>query len=162
MRVYMSTRRPHVMSTVARLEEVNTRESPVSPLVLKHEHVSESPWVSHPVGLGQGPRICISIKSPDNDVGCGITRWEPLACSFTAAPLSWRSKRVHCKPPPTTQNWQAVPWHHLYTAQCITVEWNFKEAHHCFLHAVLLQMGVIADSINPLSFSLRLIFWSQL
>lgn len=39
-----------------RLEETNTRESPISPVVLKLEHVSESPRVSHSVDLGWGPR----------------------------------------------------------------------------------------------------------
>lgn len=36
----------------ARLEETNTREFSISPVVLKVEHVLESPGVSHSVGLG--------------------------------------------------------------------------------------------------------------
>lgn len=40
----------------ARLEDTNTRESPISLVVLKLEHFSELPRASHSVSLGSGPR----------------------------------------------------------------------------------------------------------
>lgn len=40
----------------ASIDERNTRESPISPVALKLEHVSELPRVSHSVGRGWGPR----------------------------------------------------------------------------------------------------------
>lgn len=37
---------------IARLQGINTRETPISPVVLERGQVSESPRVSHSVGLG--------------------------------------------------------------------------------------------------------------
>lgn len=58
----------------ARLEETNSREFSISPVVLKVEHVLESPGVSHSVGLGWGPRSAFLthfqtvMRGPEPDV----------------------------------------------------------------------------------------------
>lgn len=56
MHVHMWAPADELEAMVASIEERNTRESPISPVGLKLEHVSESPRVSHSVGLGWGPR----------------------------------------------------------------------------------------------------------
>lgn len=52
----------------ARLEEINTRESPVSVVVLELEPVSESPRFSFSRS-GVGPKICVSNTFSESDAG---------------------------------------------------------------------------------------------
>lgn len=60
-----------LQAMAARLEEINTRKSPVSMVVLELEHVSGSPSFSLSRS-GVGPKICVSNTFSDRDAGVGL------------------------------------------------------------------------------------------
>lgn len=60
-----------LQAMAAGLEEINTRESPVSMVVLEPEHVSGSPGFSFSRS-GVGPKICVSNTFSDSDAGVGV------------------------------------------------------------------------------------------